>query len=181
MLSVDTYILVNALVGFSLFVALHSIGMRQAGEEKVLRWTMRVFIAACIFQILGSILSLQISGLSNQNLDSLCLMLAMIMSFVLFGLLSFHYILWVFGPYESSLRLRLIRELSEVYPKGLTWQEITQRYNRDIILKRRLKRLIHARELISDGEKYRRKRRVSFFILMDAISLWIESLSGFKR
>lgn len=164
-----------------LFVILHIVFLRMAGEEGVLRWSIGIFIFTSAVEFLGSFFYLATHKTQFQNLDPLSFMICLGLAFVLYGLLSFHYILWVFGPYESSLRLRLVRELASVYPKGLTRQDVANRYNREVILKRRLKRLIYARELLWDGKNYSRRHRASFFMISDTLSRGIESLCGFKK
>lgn len=56
---------------------------------------------------------------------------------------------------ESSVGVRTMIELASELEKGLTLEELTQRYGYDWMLDRRLRRLIHAGYLIEEDGWYR--------------------------
>jgi hypothetical protein len=107
--------------------------------------------------------------LQAESVVGLCVMSGI----CVYAMLSFLYVLAVFGPYESSIRIRLIRELYE-HPEGLSWKQILQQYNSCMILTIRLERLLSSGDILYDGQCYKLKRKGNIFC-------WLEFGSEFLR
>lgn len=73
--------------------------------------------------------------------------------FIFMGYAQFFYMA------ESSVGVRTMIELSSEPERGLTLDELTQRYRYEWMLERRLRRLIHAGYLVEESSWYRATRR----------------------
>jgi hypothetical protein len=101
--------------------------------------------------------------------DAVTLMSGLLLYFFLFmGYAQFFYIA------ESSVGVRTMIELNTEPERGLTLDELTERYRYDWMLERRLKRLIHAGYLIEEDGWYRTTLRGRIAALI--LSRWKESL-----
>ena len=99
---------------------------------------------------------------------------------LLFGLLCFCYVICIFGPYESSIRLRLIRDIYERQGPSVSWADLTQTYNDEIILKIRLDRLAAAGDLTFDGTRYQIRKKQNIFSFLARISRVMKKMYGYE-
>lgn len=162
----DITICLTAFISFGAFLMIQFVLFRFVSEGGVLKWIMALFILGS-FVDAGLFAALAGDAFSKAWTYPALLLL---LSWGIYALLSFLYVLYVFGPYESSIRLRLIRELYRRYPQGLTLGELYERYNNLVILKRRLARLLAARSITVCGERYQVTNRPSFFTVADALA-----------
>ena len=152
--SLDGMILWSAFIGFVIYLIVHFFIFRQVSDRKVIQWLIRTFLLGGIINIsLGLLLSSQFHRLVNHG--AWVVIVTGGCSFFIYGLLCFIYVLCVFGPYESSIRLRLLRELEIAGAQGLTQEEILARYNTEIILNRRLNRFIGSGEVVLLGDSFK--------------------------
>ncbi len=162
----DITICLTAFISFTVFLVIQFVWFRFISEGGVLKWIMALFI-------LGSFVNAGLFVVFSGNMFFQTWAyhaLLLLLSWGIYALLSFLYVLCVFGPYESSIRLRLIRELYRRYPQGLTLGELYERYNNRVILNRRIARLLAARSITVCGGKYRVTNRPSFFMVADALA-----------
>ena len=76
------------------------------------------------------------------------------------------YVLWIFGPYETSIRMRLIRELDKFQEDGVTESELLNQYDASDVLQNRLERLTASQYLtLKDGRYYLSRQFNAFFII----------------
>ncbi len=92
-----------------------------------------------------------------------------ILVLIIYGAAAFAYVLCIFGPYETSIRMRLIRELG-----GSTGQtplpDVLRRYNTAIILENRLTRLVGSQDLAKKGDTYHLRKTGNVFFIMDTVA-----------
>ncbi|MFA5260983.1 MAG: hypothetical protein WC450_07145 [Candidatus Omnitrophota bacterium] len=162
----DITICLTALISFAAFLVIHFIVFRFVSEGGVLKWIMALFAMGS----LGNAgLFIVFSG--DAFLQSWAYRtVLLLMSWSIYALLSFLYVLCIFGPYESSIRLRLIRELYRRHPQGLTLGQLYERYNNAVIVRRRIARLLAARSITVCGEKYQVANRLNFFSFADTLA-----------
>jgi len=86
------------------------------------------------------------------------------------GLMSFMYVLCIFGPYETSVRMRLIREIAWAGSEGVSIQELSGRYNAKIIVDLRLRRLVGSGDIALKDGRYRVIQKGNLFFIFDAIA-----------
>lgn len=101
------------------------------------------------------------------------------LSCFIYGLSSFIYILCVFGPYETSVRLRILSLLDSHKSKSL--EEILEGYNSKAILDVRLIRLLGAGDILYDGQFYYLAKKFNAFFLINAIAGWLTKLIGSRN
>jgi hypothetical protein len=100
------------------------------------------------------------------------------MATFLHGLLCFVYVLCVFGPYETSVRMRLVREIFNAPPGGMPDKELFQRYNNKNIVQIRLMRLIGSKDIIEKDGFYQAGSKTNAFFLFDIIAAGLVKMIG---
>jgi hypothetical protein len=174
-ISIDMLTVGSGVFSFVIFLLIHVITFRRVRPEHLLR-----SLLACVMGIMGLPVVLMgifyICKLMNAPLeDWVC---AAILASLIEGLLCFFYILCVFGPYETSVRMRLVREIAAAPPEGISMKELLQRYNHESIVNLRLKRLIGSGDIIEKDGRYRVGNRQNFFFIFDLIARVIKKWIG---
>jgi hypothetical protein len=92
------------------------------------------------------------------------------------ALLCFVYVLCVFGPYETSVRMRLVRELEQ--GRQMTLEQLLKRYNSQTIVDVRLRRLVGSGDIVETQGLYHCGRKGNFFFVFDAIASILKKWIG---
>ena len=162
----DIIICLAAGISFAVFVVVQFVVFRFVSEGGVLKWIMALFVLGSLVNA-GLFAAFSLDAFSGGIIYKTALFL---ISWIMYSLLSFLYVLCVFGPYESSIRLRLIRELYRQHPQAVTLSQLYERYNNTVILKRRIARLLAAGSITVRGGKYQVSGRPSFFSVADLLA-----------
>ena len=163
----DALIVVSAVAAYGAFVALHLVSIRLLKNDAVLRLLKNVVGAGWLIH---PVLFYLLAGKRIAAMETGIRVAAWMLSFLISQLLVFFHILCLFGPYETSLRFRLIRELARGPAQGLTYPELLQRYNAREILDRRLARLSASGIILQEEGRYRLKTQTNIFSLIDAVT-----------
>lgn len=164
-----------ALVSFGLFLLIHVISFRWLRPEELLR-----SLLVCVLAILGLPLVLMgvLFAVKAEDVSVLAWVTAAILALIITGLLCFIYVLCVFGPYETSIRMRLVREIERGGPVGISIEELLGRYSPETIVNIRLRRLIGSGDIIEKDGLYRAGGSRNFFfvfdVIGDVIKKWID-------
>ncbi len=135
----DIQIVLSGFSVFALFLFLHAVISRVTEDQEAIYWLIRIYILLAFLILVG------LGG----------------MEWVIYTLLCVLYVFGVFGVIEASITLRLLSEI------GITPGRLAARYSIDTIIKRRLKRLLWAREIELDRGSYRLSRRLSYFMIRE--------------
>ena len=152
---------------FGIFLLIHLITFRAVRPERLLRSLLLcvVVMMACPVVLMGIFYNLK---MVDEPLAAwVC---AAALALVIQGLLCFVYVLCVFGPYETSVRMRLVREIAGGGGKGISPEELLLRYNAQTIVDVRLQRLKGSRDIIEKNGLYRVVSSKNFFFIFDAIA-----------
>jgi hypothetical protein len=171
-LSFDLAILVCSGISFLAFFLLQVIVFRIVHPEAVLRWIMNIFMIVSVLHLFT--MAIAYNYLQLDYPGGVLLMAAV--SYFIFGLIAFVYILCVFGPSETSIRIRLVRELREIKGGRLTHDELLKKYNGRLILERRIQRLLYAGEIIEQNGKYVLLNKANAFFMIDAVAGLIQKI-----
>jgi len=171
-LSLDLAILVCSGSSFLLFFLLQVIVFRMVHPEAVLRWIMNIFMIVSVLHLFT--MAIAYNYLQLDYPGGVLLMAAV--SYFIFGLIAFVYILCVFGPSETSIRIRLVRELEGVKGGRLTHDELLKKYNGRLILERRIQRLLYAGEIVEQNGKYVLLNKANAFFMIDAVAGLIQRI-----
>jgi hypothetical protein len=161
-------------VSFGIFFTIHAVSFHRLRPEKLLRslaWCVGAIVAlpVVLVAILWSIKAAGISAAAWVMVAGLALLINC--------LLVMGYIMCFFVPYETSVRMRLVREIAGAGPRGLSMQELLGNYNPETILSIRLRRLVDSGDVVEKEGLYQcRRSRNFFFILYDiakVIGKWI--------
>lgn len=166
----DLIILTSAGVGFIFFVTAHVATFRILNRKGILKNLIRIFLAGGLAGLaIVPVFSRPWTAAPGMDLVKV-LITVCFFNLLIYGLMCFLYVLYIFGPYESSIRFRLVYELYRNNPDGMEIRAIERNYNPDIILKRRLERLLASGDLIEVDGVYRLARVRNIFIALDRSS-----------
>jgi hypothetical protein len=168
----DSFVIINAVMAFFLFFILHIMVFRFINASKVLKGLVYVFIAAGFIDfIFGWALNLIWYHLSVTNLIiSLVLDVLLYFNLTLFSILAF------FGISVTSLRIHILSLIGRSREGGLSYGQILEEYNKDIIIKTRLTRLIGSGVLRKAEGKYESGSRYSYFMFHTFLLIFMRRL-----
>lgn len=171
---VDSIVLIGGFAGAVFYALAHVLLFRLIGTEHIIKWLVKNFVlgVGVILIFYGNVMPFETSGYLKGEI-----ILCFSVSILLYCLLAFFYVLCVIGPYESSIRTRLIRELYRVYPKGIALSGLLERYNAEMILQGRLKRFLGSGEVVKEGEKYRLGKKRPTFFLLEGIARFLRNIT----
>lgn len=164
---IDVLTITVGLFSFVFFLLAHGISSRWVKPEHVLR-SLKILIISFIGLPVALTGSLFVFRVLHASWHVGACMAAM--ALLIHALLCFIYVLSVFGAYEASVRMRLLREIAKARPEGLSLEEILQRYNPEVITRLRLCRLIGSGYVIEQGGLYRASSAENLFFLFDIIT-----------
>jgi len=173
----DALILGCAFFGLAVFAVAQLLLFRFISPESVLKWLIKLIAAGGLSDISAAVL------LSWKNFDAGLLEVTFfsVLSLAIYLMLTYLYVVGIFGPYESSVRLRILREIYSVSPKGMSLEGLLSRYSAAWILERRMNRFISAGDVTFDGKTYSLRKQKNFFVFADNVSAWIRKLTGGDR
>ncbi len=173
----DSVVIVPVGAAFFIFLVIHIGFFRFFPSQDVLRNLIQVFLIGGAAHIAAFIYYGGQQGIIG-SMGLLSLLFLFVVSFLLYSCLAYIYTICVFGPYESSIRIRIVRELYRQYPKLISWKELSNHYNIDMILRRRLDRLVRSRDFIFDGKFYTAVRKVNMFSILKIVGKKLSELSN---
>ena len=174
-MTIDVLTVGAGFFSFIVFLVIHFITFRWVRPEHLLKSLLGCVIAmmACPIVLIGILYSLKVV---NATLGGwVC---AAVLASVIQGLLCFVYVLCIFGPYETSVRMRLVREIAASAGNGVSLQELLSRYNPETLVNIRLQRLVGSGDLIEKDGRFRLGRSKNFFFVFDAIAGVIKKWIG---
>lgn len=138
----DLVTVMGSIAGFLVFFAAHSVVFRRIAAKDAVRWFFILVIFTSIVMVLV--------GLSW-------------VSSMLFIILACCYFMGVFGLMATSVRIRILSEIART--RGVMYKALLVRYNRDVIVRCRLMRLVASGDIVLEKGKYRGGGRVTFFMV----------------
>ena len=174
-MSMDVLTLGAGIFSFAVFLFIHVISFRWLAPEQLLR-SLLLTVAAIMalpVMLMGSMVFLRIIGPSWQEL--VC---ASFLAMLINGLCCCGYVLCVFGPYETSVRMRLVREIAAGADKGVSIQELLGRYSAETIVDVRLRRLLGSGDIIEKDGVYHPGRVGNLFFVFDTVARVIKKWIG---
>ena len=160
----DKCVLLSIFGGLATFIVLHACIFRFVSQQKIFSWLTQSYL-------IGLGVNLGLMGyLGFTALGVSAAVYLLVISFLTYSLLAFGYVLGILGPYESSIRLRLVRALYRVYPKEISFEELLKDYNDKVILDNRLQRFLGSSEVLRNGREYSLGKTTLVFSLIDFIT-----------
>jgi len=176
-MSLDSIILQSALGGLLAYLFVHFLVFRFLESKAIIKWLMNVYFIGAVVNVAGYLsfiwFKTELIGPHNFGTTIFCGLL----SFVVYSLMCYFYVLYIFGIYESSIRIRIMREFYNALPNGLTLEELLSRYNADYILRTRLERLVGSGEVTFDGVKYHIGKCPFIFLMLDYMACAIKKIT----
>ncbi len=150
----DYQIALMAFISFILFILTLIVLFHMTAPDKALHW----IVSTCLVIGIGEGWYLSRYFGFTELVCWIMLYLLMVVLFV-FG---------VFSAVEASLTFRMLAEIASTGSGGLTPRQLTRRYNREGIVKRRINRLLSSGEIIFKRGAYE-KNHVSFYSVREYI------------
>ncbi len=145
----DIEIFICSILGFVLYIVIQFLTLRFIKAEKIIKGIVNIYLFTGFIQFLAESVWLGVAPAFY--------------SFILYTLLVANYIIGIFGVIESSVRVRILMEINSRGTGGIKEKEINKKYNKKIILEKRLKRMIASGELKLEKGYYRRNGRLTFY------------------
>ena len=105
---------------------------------------------------------------------------AMFASLFFYTLLTAFYILGIYLNIDSSLHVRILREVAIAGRKGLTYKDLLKRYNKESIVQKRIAWFVNSGEIEKIGDTYYRRRHFSSFLIIEKMLGLLSKLYGSK-
>ena len=170
-MDMDFLIVAVGVGSFGLFFLIQAIIFRRSRPEQLLRSLVICVLAVALPPVV------LIGVLSAAKTSVWTRIIATLLAFLITGLLCLVYVFWVFGPLETSVRMRLVREIGR-RPEGISLEELAQQYNPRTILDVRLRRLSGSGDIVQKGDLYEMKSARNFFFFFDVIAGAIKKRIG---
>lgn len=166
-MNIDLLTVIVGLGSFGIFLLVHVVTFRWVAPEHLLKSLLLCVIAVMALPVVFmGIFFIQKAVDAPLHLWICASLLAMMVD----GLLCFVYVLCIFGPYETSVRMRLVREIAKSGPQGISLESLLNRYNAETIVSIRLQRLKGSGDIIEKDGRYQIANNRNFFFIFDAIA-----------
>jgi len=166
-MTIDILTLGAGVFSFGVFLLIHLITFRWVAPEHLLKSLLLCVIAVMMLPVL---LMAVFFAAQAENLPFSGWVCSTLVAVLIQGLLCFVYVLCIFGPYETSVRMRLVREIAQAGAKGITRQELAERYNAQTIMEIRLQRLLGSGDINEKDGQYASVNKRNLFFIFDDIA-----------
>lgn len=173
----DVLTILVAATSFGLFLGIHMMACRRMSADDLLKSLWRTCAMTMIFPL---IITTALFLLKVSTLPLMVWVCIAAFSTLLQGVLCFVYVLCIFGPYETSVRMRLVREIFKASPHGLTQAELDRCYNAQIIARIRVRRLTGSNYMVEENGVYRVGTATNVFFVFDIITGFLIKMIGRK-
>ena len=163
---------------FGIFLLIHLVTFRRMRPEKVLR---SLFVCVVAMTMIPVPLLQIFCTLKVVSAPPLVWLGAALSAIVIEGLLCVFYVLCIFGPYETSVRMRLVREIAKASSDGISMEELLKKYDSSTMVDMRLRRLMGSGDIIEKDGIYRAGSGRNIFFIFDAIAGMIKKWIGRER
>lgn len=158
----DIYIVLTGFLAFLFLIFLLPFVFRMIHAFSAIPWylwSMGVVAGGCfiLWNCVYSILLRSTGNYIEGAIASLCI----------YVLLAIWYLFGVFGDLEASITLHILTMIARSGKGGIPLNAITASYNRQVIVKRRIERLMWSREIIIVGMYYRLSKKISHSVLRE--------------
>jgi len=171
----DLFIIISAFSEFGFFWLLHILFFRYIKHEEDLKWLIYLYLSTNLIGGVFIIWFFKIAA-GGINYSFNTVLFIMVSIFTIFSLLVENYVVEIFGLLESSIQIKLLSLIAKTKTKEITQKNITRIYNKEVIINKRLLRLISSGDLIFYKGKYYPGKRFSVFYLMAKFSKFIDFL-----
>ncbi len=160
----DLIILKSAFLSYAFFIILHILIFRKLDKSKIVNGLLTALSMAAVFNFIIYWLFTR-SFIYPVHYSVPLLMIFFMVSFLLFILLTITFIMTILGMSTTSLRINLVLAIKNSGRKGIAYIHLLKKYNRDMIIKSRLERLVTAGELEEKEGCYYYKKNITLFKL----------------
>lgn len=179
-MNADIFAVISSAVEFALFWVLHVLIFRYVGKQQILKWISYLFLTVSLTAAYAE--WHLVSAFSIIPVTQIAVKLFVLaVVFILFALYTFIYIINIFGAIESAIRVRLLNMVAETGSRGLRKTVLMKKYNKNIIIRKRLLRLVSSGELAVENNQYRINKRISLIFIPVYITEFMHRIYGLNN
>jgi hypothetical protein len=167
----DQLIIIYSGIFFTIFYLLHLICIRILPSRAVFHWALAVLIiSGSVSTAVYFFMPLNFNGFNPPVIRLFILLMSLLIS----TSVSLGYLFTVFGTIlESSIKMKLLKMITDSGSAGVTQSKILQKYNAETIINKRLDRLVASDTLQRVKKTYTLKHRSpimdTFYLLISAV------------
>jgi hypothetical protein len=170
----DIILSVQSIISFVSFFVLQIVIFRRIRDREVMKWLVYVYLIISVCHFVEAMLYWKII---QNNIEKIPIILGYAcISFAIYSLIVVSYVNAIFGIAITSLRIQILTEIMSFAHKGISGKTIAKKYSREVIIKKRLERLMASGEIKFSGGFYRPKIKMSFFIMHTYFLIFINRL-----
>ncbi len=178
-MNIDTFIVASVILESGLFLCLQILVFRHVKQQLVLKWLTYLYFTA---GLTGAFIEYLILSQSLNVSEQLILLpVILFINFTLYSLCVFIYIISIFGALESAIRIKLLDLVNCAGNIGIKETDILRKYNKNIIIRKRLQRMASSGELSVKNNVYRINRRWSLIFIPALLTKYICRIYGFDN
>jgi hypothetical protein len=171
-MTIDVLTILTSGIGFLFFIFLQIIITPHVSRQRVYLSIAGIFACSLILS-LGMEMYLYLRYFHQALFIHQDTVIMITMSALFQAILSYVYILTVPGVLDSSVRIRILDEIDSHTLKGISKRRLLQMYDKDVILTRRLDRLLKSGQIYIQKKQYILKKVGLFFIpVILFVSVW---------
>lgn len=148
----DFWVVASSGLGLGVFAVSHVIAFRYFKPSGFARAFLACFLIGMAAAVATWDWAVFSGGVGPQSSSALALGGGIVV--ILCGLMFLLFLSWIFGVGESSIRIRILREIDRHREEGASLGEIESCYNDRMLLNVRLSRLAGSGQLKFDGRRY---------------------------
>jgi hypothetical protein len=167
-MGLDIAIIFVSCCAFFTFIVMQILILRFTSQKNVINSLSRLMISSLIITLLVFV---NYEYYSFE--DNLLIIILVIPNYIL---MVYLYSLYIFGVYESSIRIRLIREIDNYRLSGVLFVDLLEHYNDEEIIRKRIARLISSGEIKSINDKYIINNKCGIFSIQVIVINYLKKL-----
>ena len=137
MARIDLLIILSSLTTVVVFLILQILIVRSVDNNKAAGWSISIYKWGAI----GNVVVSSLAYSAFMNTTPVHILIFIILSSIFYLSIALIVYLFIFGIAFTSVRAQLVSIIDSAGKNGLTYSEILRKYNKDIIVKKRLERL----------------------------------------
>jgi hypothetical protein len=159
----DILISLHGILSLFMFIVLQILVFRRIRDREVMKWLAYIYLIIGVCHFAGAVLYWKFFLHGQPGITTVFEYACV--SFLIFSMLVVSYVNAVFGITMTSLRIQILTEIMGYGKAGISGKTIARIYSKEVIIRKRLDRLMASGDLQFTGGYYRPKSHMSFFII----------------
>ena len=163
----DMALLLTVFLGALIFMGVHIAVFRKAKNSGSVYWLLNAFVGSwAVALITGLMIIITIFGWNMFYIGIYGVLISLMVAAYMFG---------IFTLIDSSIRLKFFFDIAR-HKNGVTRGQLLKDNTAEVILKRRLTRLVDSGEIMKKRSQYSRAKSFSLVIVREGIARVFEHI-----